>query len=113
MICSISCTIVAFNYKESRIELHFLYEFHSIPRSTLPPESIMPMQLQSFHEGFCLKLSERTAARPIAPLGSTTTFSTSRQSLIASTISVSSTVITSSTKSLIIGLISQVGIEVI
>lgn len=98
--------------RESRIELHFSYEFHSMPRSTLPPESTMPMRLQSFHEGFCLKLSERTAARPIAPLGSTTTFNTSRQSLIASTISASSTVITSSTKSRTIGLISQLDIEV-
>ncbi|WVZ26705.1 hypothetical protein V8G54_005249 [Vigna mungo] len=57
------------------------------------------MLLHSFQEGLFWKVSDRTAARPIAPLGSTTTLRTSKHSFIALIISLSSTVIMSSTRS--------------
>ncbi|KAK7838444.1 hypothetical protein CFP56_019619 [Quercus suber] len=52
-------------------------ESRSLPRSTLPLESKIPMLLQFFQAGFFLKLPDKIAARPICLLGSTTTFNTS------------------------------------
>lgn len=88
-------------------KFHLLNEFHSTSRSTLPPESIIPIWLQSFQAGLVLKLSDKTAARPMAPLGSTATLRISQQSLIALIISVSSTVITSSTRSRTMGQVNS------
>uniref|UniRef100_A0A7C9EIY2 Uncharacterized protein n=1 Tax=Opuntia streptacantha TaxID=393608 RepID=A0A7C9EIY2_OPUST len=35
---------------------------------------MIAMFLQSFHDGFCWKLLDKTSARPMAPLGSTAIF---------------------------------------
>lgn len=53
---------------------HLFKASQSTPKSTLPPEIIMPTLLQFFQAGFFLKQSDKTAASPMAPLGSTATF---------------------------------------
>ncbi|KAJ0843392.1 hypothetical protein HanRHA438_Chr15g0690861 [Helianthus annuus] len=50
---------------------------HRAPKSTFPPEITIPMFWEQFQREFFLKLSESTAASPIAALGSTATLSTS------------------------------------
>ena len=89
---------------QSRGHFPFFKESQSTARSTLPPETTIPIWLHSFQEGFFWKVSDRTAARPIAPLGSTTTLRISKHSFIAFIISLSSTVIMSSTRSRTTGL---------
>lgn len=86
---------------------HLFKESQSNAISTLPPETTIPICLQSFKAGFFWNVSDRTAARPIAPLGSTTILRISKHSFMAWIISLSSTVIMSSTRSRTTGLLQS------
>lgn len=78
-----TCGLSVWSFRVYGFQLNIIYQpckcndSQRTPRSTLPPESTIPMLRESLKAGFCLKLSERTAARPIAPLGSIATLSIS------------------------------------